>query len=349
MYEYLSEFYKILTIFWDVNDNIDNFTKYMKPCSDFLENLLSLDSQAFVASKNEILRICYILSGVVQGFTTADSFNQFFDWFYPGNFRIITEIFKHFSHDNAVLKALFKLMAELLDNKTHRLKADQSSISGFLLFKEVAAILLEYFKFVDMFQRGKAKGDKYDDKYQFIEMAVDIFGNIVAGNFVNFSVCEYYNDTAFVDLARMVFTLVTMQDQKEYSSFTRLTQVTHSMLENFMKHHAALMMRHFEPPLIVKTLETTLLGLMTDNESKGSCCNGLRDFCSTLYLARDKLADKISDLLATEASIFKEVLKTLLTTVIYEDHKGIWVFQKPLFPTIVINGKNDYEAVKEEI
>lgn len=54
-------------------------------------------------------------------------------------------------------------------------------------------------------------------------------------------------------------------------------------------------------------------------------------------------------MLNLEGSIFKEILKTLLTTVIYEEHKVIWVFQKPLFPTIVINGKEDYEAVKNEI
>ena len=59
--------------------------------------------------------------------------------------------------------------------------------------------------------------------------------------------------------------------------------------------------------------------------------------------------DCISNLLSVEGSIFKEILKTLLTTVIYEEHKVIWVFQKPLFPTIVINGKDNYELVKAEI
>ena len=89
MYDFLSGFYKTLTIFWEVNDTIDNFAKYMKPCSDFLENLLSMDSTKFVRNKHDILRVCYILTGVSQGFTTPESFNQFFEWFYPGNFRII--------------------------------------------------------------------------------------------------------------------------------------------------------------------------------------------------------------------------------------------------------------------
>ena len=349
MYDFLSGFYKVLTIFWEVNDTIDNFNKYMKSWADFLENLLSLDAIAFRRNKNSTLRVWYILTGVAQGFTTPESFNQFFDWFYPGNFRIIAEVFKNFWEDRAVLKALFKLMAELLDNKTHRLKSDQSSMSGFLLFKEVSSILIDYLKFIDMFENLKIKNDKYEEKYQFIEMAIEIFGNIVAGNFVNFSVWEYYNDTCFIDLSRLIFTLITMQDQKEYTSFTRLTQITHMMIENFMRHHSVLMMKHFEPGLIVKILETTLLGLMNDNESKGWWWNGLKDFWTIIYLSREKLSEKIGDLLASESSIFRELLKTILTTVIYEEHKVIWVFQKPLFPAIIINGKEDFESVKEEI
>lgn len=68
----------------------------------------------------------------------------------------------------------------------------------------------------------------------------------------------------------MIFTLVTMQDHKEYSSFTNLAMTTYKMIEGFMKHHSALMMRKFEPALIIKVLETTLLGLMTENDNKGA-------------------------------------------------------------------------------
>lgn len=349
MFDHLSSFYKTMTMFWEVNDTPDDFHKYMKPISEFLGNLLSLDASGFVQRKRDILRICYILNGVAQGFSSAESYNQFFDWFYPDHFRIIAEIFKHFSDDLMVLKGLFKLMRELLDNKTHRLKADSCYLSGFLLFKEISSILLEYFKYVNMYQTKKIKNDKYEEKYQFIEMAVDIFGNIVAGNFINFSICEYYNDTWFIDLSILIFTLITVQDHKEYTSFTKLTYATYKMIESFMKFHTPLMMNHFDPSLVVKTLEATLLGLMTENENKGSCCNALKDFCTTLYTSRVKLGDKITDLLNLEGSIFKEILKTLLTTVIYEEHKVIWVFQKPLFPTIVINGKEDYEVVKNGI
>lgn len=347
--DYLSGFYKILTLFWEVNDTVDDFHKYMKPCSEFLENLLSLSDGEFRQRKSDILRICYILTGVAQGFSTPESFNHFFDWFYPEHFRIIGEIFKHFSDDMTVVKGLFKMMRELLDNKSNRIKADSSFISGFVLFKEIASFLLDYFKYANMFQDKKIKNDKYEEKYIFIEMAVDIYCNIVEGNFVNFSICEYYNDTIFIDLSIMTFSLITLQDHKEYSSFTNLSATTYKMIEAFMKHHTIMMLNHFEPGLVVKVLETTLLGLVTENENKNNCCTALKDFCTILYSSRNKLSDKISSLLSIEGAIFKEILKTLLTTVIYEEHKVIWVFQKPLFPTIVINGKEDYEAVKNEI
>jgi hypothetical protein len=56
-YDYLSGFYRILTMFWEVNDTIDNFYKYMKPVSEFLIGLLALDTNSFVQSKSDILRI----------------------------------------------------------------------------------------------------------------------------------------------------------------------------------------------------------------------------------------------------------------------------------------------------
>jgi transcriptional regulatory protein LevR len=57
MYRHLSGFYKVLTMFWDVNDTIEKFYKYMKPCSDFIKNLLNQDSNTLVQSKSDVLRI----------------------------------------------------------------------------------------------------------------------------------------------------------------------------------------------------------------------------------------------------------------------------------------------------
>ena len=130
---------------------------------------------------------------------------------------------------------------------------------------------MQYFKYVNMYQGVKIKGDKYEEKYQFIELAVCILGNLVSGNYINFSLCEYYNDNTFIDLSTIIFSLITMQDHNEFSSFTNLNSQTYKTIECFMKYHSEMMIRRFPPTLLIKIIETTLMGLITETENKGPC------------------------------------------------------------------------------
>lgn len=157
MLEHLSGFYRILTIFWEVNDGIEKFGKYMEPISLFLESMLSSDPSDFVNARPDILRTFYILSGISQGFTSAEPYNNFFEWFYPNNFKIIQEGLKNFSEDKVMLKGVFILMRDLLENKSQRLKADSCYLNGFILFKEIANIQIDFFKYVNMYEGYKIK------------------------------------------------------------------------------------------------------------------------------------------------------------------------------------------------
>lgn len=42
-------------------------------------------------------------------------------------------------------------MRELLDTKNNRGKFDSSSMTGFLLFKEISTLMLDYFRFMNYF------------------------------------------------------------------------------------------------------------------------------------------------------------------------------------------------------
>jgi len=85
-----------------------------------------------------------------------------------------------------------------------------------------------------MYEGIKIKGDKYEAKFQFIELSVGILEKLLSGNYINFSMCEYYNDDTFIDLCKVVFSLVTMQDHKELSSFTKLNSLTYKTIEGFL-------------------------------------------------------------------------------------------------------------------
>jgi exportin-7 len=174
-----------------------------------------------------------------------------------------------------VVTSLFELMKELIDTRTNRGRFDAASMTGFILFKEISAMLLEYFKYVDMFQNYQVKSDKYGEKYFFIHCAVEIFHNCVAGNFVNYAVCEYYQDLTFVDLAKMIFTLLSVQNHKELASFRSLWASTYQMIELFNRTYLETVFTHFPPELILSMLNTLLQGIKEESHIKTHSCNSL--------------------------------------------------------------------------
>jgi len=84
-------------------------------------------------------------------------------------------------------------------------------MTGFMLFKEISTLMLDYFRFMNFFQ-NVVKKDKFNEKYYFINCAVDIYNCCISVNLFNFSVCEYYQDMIFVDLSKVIFTLFSVQD-----------------------------------------------------------------------------------------------------------------------------------------
>ena len=58
------------------------------------------------------------------------------------------------ARDHAGLNAVFKFVRQLLDNRVHRAHLDPTSISGFLLYKESAKLLCDFYAISDIAQRN---------------------------------------------------------------------------------------------------------------------------------------------------------------------------------------------------
>ena len=110
-------------------------------------------------------------------------------------------------------------MWDMIDTWNSWGKFDATSMTGFILFWEISAIMLDYFSMVNLYIDFSVKSDKYSEKYFFIQCAVEIFHNCVSGNFVNYQVCEFYNDTTFIDLAKLIFSLLWVGEFNEIKSF----------------------------------------------------------------------------------------------------------------------------------
>ena len=104
-----------------------------------------------VQNEMEYAWIVNCIMGISKGFNQPKQYNFFFEWFYPNYFEIIKKGFKCFSSNSFIITQIFELMRELLDTKNNRGKFDSSSMTGFLLFKEISTLMLDYFRFMNYF------------------------------------------------------------------------------------------------------------------------------------------------------------------------------------------------------
>ena len=93
----------------------------------------------------------YVLRGIFSAANSNYSFEKLFKWFYPTylqqvlqlslpKFTSLNGIFAQFEDETQrkVIIQTSKLLKDLLDNSQSRLRFDNWSISGFILFKESA-------------------------------------------------------------------------------------------------------------------------------------------------------------------------------------------------------------------
>jgi hypothetical protein len=62
------------------------------------------------------------------------------------------------------------------------------------------------------------------NKMKYLQMFIAAYKNMITGNYINFAICEYYEDEIFSVLSQMVMTaLVTaVEYESELKTFTKL-------------------------------------------------------------------------------------------------------------------------------
>lgn len=73
---------------------------------------------------------------------------------------------------------------------------------------------------------------------------------MIAGNYVNFAICEYYNDSIFTQLSQLIFTTVSICDYKELASYEKVHRATYQVVVHFFNNHLELLFSKFEANLI---------------------------------------------------------------------------------------------------
>jgi exportin-7 len=113
-----------------------------------------------------------------------------------------------FIDDDELVLVILKFLGELVNNRCSRLRFDTWNINGLIAFKETAKIMIQFFKYYDLLKNKPVKRDKYREIFKYIDTSMTIFINCITGNFINFAVCDYYNDDTFSTFAE--YTLATV-------------------------------------------------------------------------------------------------------------------------------------------
>ena len=314
-----------------------------------MQKLFSLDVaqlQQTPGARDEVLRLLYTLKGVVRGLHSQKSFDRFFEWLHPAYFTVIIEgTLNAFHEDDEVVLCTLKFLAELAHNRGDRMRACAGwSITGLVVFKETAKYVVQLLRLWECFQKKPVKSDAYKERWKHIKVICQLYYNMIHGNYVNFAICEYYEDNVFTVLSQMVFTTVTLCDYKELTAYKKVYKMVFMLFQLFFERHQELLFLKFEDKLIRDMVHFLVRGLGDSSfEYQSGICNCLSGFNEYVFERLDPASTRESQLVSAVKTFYgqstdtwAEMLSEILHTIIFEHNGNVWKFQAVLHTTLVV-------------
>lgn len=155
----------------------------------------------------KVQRLFVILRGLFRGANSHKNFALLFDWFYPEYFTIVKKCLTSYLEppcDDEIALLILKFLHDLVDNSSNRLRFDTWSINGLIVYKETSSYLIEFmemFGCLSLQKKPLRQNDLYKEIFRFLKIVMNMLERCISGNFINFAICEYYNDQTFTQLS----------------------------------------------------------------------------------------------------------------------------------------------------
>lgn len=88
-----------------------------------------------------------------------------------------------------------------------------------------------------------------------------MFNNVIVGSYINFAICEYYNDDVFTQLSTLVLQMVGCLDVVKLKQYSKVELNVFKMLWSFFSAHLELVFMKFDGSLISSLLKVLTCGL----------------------------------------------------------------------------------------
>jgi exportin-7 len=190
--------FNALAHLWTSEDLSQPIEPFLVPMSDHIQMVIdSPTTQGYELLFRELQGICNALS-------TQKNYLDFFEWLYE-RLNIIIVACQNYLYENGVMDALLKFLFELVNSRNTRIKFDNATAYGVILFKNLSNVINGYGKVI---LENAANPEFFKKFYGKIRRLIGIMTYIMNGGYVSFGVFEVYGDTCFIDSLRTCFSVL---------------------------------------------------------------------------------------------------------------------------------------------
>ena len=328
---------------------------FLEPLVGVLKQLQSAPSLRTAEASNAIIGVCRDLQGVVAGAAEADVYNVVFRCLRPedtnaasglaGLARAAEELY-----DNpTVIKAVLKLVMELVYDNGARLAFHLHSPNGVVLFRESCTILSSFSHKAHMIPSGD---DAYANKYKTARLCFDVIGFVMEGKYVNFGVMDFYGDTTLHNTLDGIFRLGLSIPFADMQKFAKVGLAFYHFVESLFRNYLMGVVA-LESQLFLSLLKGLQDGLACTSDPRyvvlsASCLDQLATFLFQNMRKAMPAMDKLRAHLSQAPGAFVELLEVLFNKLIFDDQADVAALSQAIL-TLALADQDSFVTCSQRI
>eukprot|EP00388_Colpodella_angusta_P003644 GDKJ01012733.1.p1 GENE.GDKJ01012733.1~~GDKJ01012733.1.p1 ORF type:complete len:1171 (-),score=285.95 GDKJ01012733.1:230-3580(-) len=332
-----------------------DFVLFMRPFEEAITAIQRRTITDEAVVRRTIINLMRDLRGISMAALVHEHYNTLFDWLVntpnkPDSCRlaIVNSAINVYWSDHEVCVPLLKFMCELTQQKgSGRIVFPQNSMNGLVLFRHVSHCLSVFGK--NTAERSVFR-DVYREKYKPTAVALEMFVNAHAGDYVNTGVFQWYGDQSLSQSILLGLKLALEIPNIDLNTYGVALRPVYQFIQTIAKTQCKFF---FQLPYthlrrVVPLLEEGFMSF--DSNTKTQACSALAAFCSFAFKEsrppqpNDPLKDEEDEeiqktclnFLNTEHQTLKKTLFTLLHMCLFESNHSNWSLSRPMLPLILL-------------
>ncbi|GFE54549.1 importin-beta N-terminal domain-containing protein [Babesia ovis] len=347
------------------SDNGPKFEGFMDHHTRVIDQLWNLAPPMLASPecRPTIIGLMRDLKGICKSCVSVEAYQMFFNWIVnapkqPGKSRIclLKRIVDTCWNDCDVMVPLVKFLAELLDNRGHRITFDKTSANGILLFKESAGIVMNYgVKLVQMMQGPRHAGDSeaYKKIYKGAAACLQVLDHTLGGEYVNFGVFEVYGDATLDDVLRLAFQLCLSIPIEDLQAYSKSLHPVYSFLDISTKLFMPQLLS-LSPDNVAQLVNACMDGLCSyEAPTSLSSASALDNFVTHVYNERNTAVtgggpNSARLFLESNIDCLRRAMILIFNLLLSGDSNSAWSISRPLLGLILLN-QNDFAQLPQTL